>query len=297
MKSTQSPRGTAPWRAVPAIGLLVLLTAAPLGCAVQAPDAKSTDTKPAAETSANVASSNATQPATATASDAGTVDAQAIAALDRMGAYLRSLKSFSVKGASTFDLVSEDGQRVEIPATLEYQVRVPDGLRMHVRSDHKEREVVYDGRTLTVYSPKEKYFATVDAPATLHELVNVAATKYGIELPLADLFLWGTPQAPNSAVTDASAIGPAIIDGVPTQQYAFRQGGTDWQVWIADGAQPVPRRIVITTTTDPARPQYATMLTWNTSAAPAPSTFAFTPPAGAQRIELVQVAAVEEKSP
>jgi len=291
MKSIQSRRGTASWRAVPAIGLLVLLTTAPLGCAVQTPDATSTT---ATQATANATVANA---ADARPVDVEAVDADAVAALDRMGAYLRSLKTFSVKGDSTFDLVTEEGELVEIPGTLDYQVRVPDGLRMQVRSDHKERDVYYDGHTLTVYGPKDKYFATVDAPATLHELVNVAASKYGIELPLADLFLWGTKQAPTSALGSAAAVGPATIGGVATHQYVFRQGATDWQVWIADGAQPVPRRIVITTTTDAARPQYATTLTWNTSAAAAPSTFAFTPPAGAQRIELVQVAVIEEKSP
>jgi len=280
MKSIQSRRGTA-WRAMPCIGLLVLMTTAPLGCAVQSPDARSA-----------TAAQN-----TATPADAEAIDAEAMAALDRMGAYLRSLKSFSVKGDSTFDLVTEEGELVEIPGTLDYQVRVPDGLRMRVRSDHKERDLYYDGHALTVYGPKDKYFATVDAPATLHELVNVAASKYGIELPLADLFLWGTKQAPTSALGSAVAVGPATIGGVPTHQYVFRQGGTDWQVWIADGARPAPRRIVITTTTDPARPQYATTLTWDTSTVPAPSTFAFTPPPGARRIDLVQVAAIEEKSP
>ena len=280
MKSIQSRRGTA-WRAMPCIGLLVLMTTAPLGCAVQSPDARSA-----------TAAQNTSTPA-----DAEAIDAEAMAALDRMGAYLRSLKSFSVKGDSTFDLVTEEGELVEIPGTLDYQVRVPDGLRMRVRSDHKERDLYYDGHALTVYGPKDKYFATVDAPATLHELVNVAASKYGIELPLADLFLWGTKQAPTSALGSAVAVGPATIGGVPTHQYVFRQGGTDWQVWIADGARPVPRRIVITTTTDPARPQYATTLTWDTSAVPAPSTFAFTPPAGARRIDLVQVAVIGEKSP
>jgi len=280
MKSIQSRRGTA-WRAMPCIGLLVLMTTAPLGCAVQSPDARSA-----------TAAQN-----TATPADAEAIDAEAMAALDRMGAYLRSLKSFSVKGDSTFDLVTEEGELVEIPGTLDYQVRVPDGLRMRVRSDHKERDLYYDGHALTVYGPKDKYFATVDAPATLHELVNVAASKYGIELPLADLFLWGTKQAPTSALGSAVAVGPATIGGVPTQQYVFRQGGTDWQVWIADGARPAPRRIVITTTTDPARPRYATTLTWDTSTVPAPSTFAFTPPPGARRIDLVQVAAIEEKSP
>ena len=53
------------------------------------------------------------------------------------------------------------------------------------------------------------------------------------------------------------------------------------------------------TTDDPARPQYASTLTWNTAPSLKDSTFTFTPPKDAARIELVEVdaVAVEEDSP
>jgi hypothetical protein len=234
-------------------------------------------------------------------SDAGTaapvaasaVDPKAVAALERMGAYLRTLKQFSVHGDSTFDVVGKDGQKLQFPGTVDYKVRAPNGLTIQLKTDRKDRQLFFDGKHLTVYGPKAGYYATVDAPPTIRELLATAEDDYGIELPLVDLFLWGTDKAPTSSLTSATFVGPARINGTATDQYAFRQNGVDWQVWIEPGSKPLPRRMVITTTDDPAMPQYASTLTWNTSATFNDSNFNFTPPKDAKRIELVKVAVVE----
>lgn len=230
---------------------------------------------------------------------AAAVQPQALAALEKMGRYLRGLKNFTVQGESTLELVTEDGQKLQFPGTVQYKVRAPNGLQLDIRSDRKERQLFYDGKTLTVYGPRNKYYASVEAPPTIAELLSNAADRYGIELPLADLFLWGTDKAPVSALTSAVFVGPARIDGTVTEHYAFRQPGVDWQVWIENGARPLPRRLVITTTDDAAQPQYASTLKWNTDAKLGDSAFTFTPPKDAHRIELVEVdvVAIEEKSP
>ena len=138
-----------------------------------------------------------------------------------------------------------------------------------------------------------------ESSTRVRTLLDVAERRHGIEFPLADLFLWGTGKAPVSALESAVRVGPARIDGAATDHYAFRQDGVDWQLWIQTGDAPLPRRLVITTTDDPARPQYASTLTWNTAPNLKDSTFTFTPPKDAARIELVEVdaVAVEEDSP
>jgi hypothetical protein len=61
----------------------------------------------------------------------------------------------------------------------------------------------------------------------------------------------------------------------------------DWQVWIQDGAQPVPRKIVITYKAMPGQPQFVAYLGhWDLSAKNPESVFEFTPPPGCKRIEL-----------
>jgi hypothetical protein len=222
------------------------------------------------------------------------VQPEGLAALEKMSAYLRSLKQFGLHADTTIDLVTEDDQKLQFPGTLDYKVRAPDGLYIGMKTDRKERELYYDGKTLTVYGPRNKLYAQTPAPPTIAALLGVAEDKYGIELPLADLFLWGTAKAPAASLRSGAYVGPARIDGTITDQYAFRQDGVDWQVWIEAGDKPLPRRMVITTTDDPAQPQFASTLTWNTNAAIRDSDFAFSPPKDAHRIELV---AAQEASP
>mgnify|MGYP003575411044 CR=1 FL=1 len=227
------------------------------------------------------------------------VQPAAVAALEKMSAYLRSLKQFKLHADTTIDLVTQDDQKLQFPGTIDYRMRAPDGLYIGMKTDRKERELYYDGKTLTIYGPRNRLYAQTPAPPTIAALLGLAEDKYGIELPLADLFLWGTAKAPTSSLRSATYVGPARIDGSVTDQYAFRQDGVDWQVWIDAGDRPLPRRMVITTTDDPAQPQFASTLTWNTQAPMRDSDFAFVPPRDAHRIELVaaDVAAAKEASP
>ena len=220
-------------------------------------------------------------------------DAKAIEALTSMGKYLRSLKAFSLHADTAIDEVLTTGQKIQFAGSLDYAVEFPNHLRAEVRSDRRTRDYIFDGKTLTQYSPRMNYYATVAAPGTLTELVQLANQKYGLPLPLADLFLWGTDKAGVDDITSAAYFGPARIGGRDCGHFAFRQSDVDWQIWIERGAHPLPCKIVITTTDEPSQPQYAAVLKWNTAPKLQPSTFAFTPPKDAKRIEMATVQSVK----
>lgn len=115
--------------------------------------------------------------------------------------------------------------------------------------------------------------------------------KYGIELPLTDLFYWGTDDAIVKKIKAADDIGPSTVDGITCEQYAFRQEGIDWQIWIQLGEFPLPRRLVIRTLTDDAKPQHSELLTWNLAPSFSDDAFTFVPPAGVNRITLAELKA------
>jgi hypothetical protein len=139
-----------------------------------------------------------------------------------------------------------------------------------------------------MFAPKVGYYATVAAPPTIRELADQLEDRYGLELPLVDLFRWGTAESGADEITRATYIGPAMIDGVQTDQYAFRQPGLDWQIWIDRGARPLPRKLVLTTTDDPARPERIIDLRWELGTRYPDSTFTFVPPQGSRRISIAE---------
>ena len=81
-----------------------------------------------------------------------------------------------------------------------------------------------------------------------------------------------------------SAGEPAGVGGTHPQRRQCRQPGLDWQVWIQQGDYPLPRKLVITTTTDPARPRYTSVITWNLAPSFDDAAFTFEPPKDAKKI-------------
>jgi len=229
-------------------------------------------------------------PAAATAAATPERDPEALAALDRMGAALRALKQFSLTSDASTEIVLDDGQKVELDGVVTYKVRAPNQLFLELRSDRQLRQLFYDGKALSVYAPRLKYYAQVEGlSSTLGELVEEASTRYGIDMPLADMFLWGTDKAPKTAIRGALHIGGGTVDGEAIEQYAFKQDGVDWQLWVSK-ATSLPKKLIITSLDDPALPQYRAQLRWDTRTPVPAAAFAFKPPADASRIKLVPVA-------
>jgi hypothetical protein len=228
---------------------------------------------------------------TAPASDAqasSQVDPAAMDALNKMGAYLRTLKAFQVRADVATDDVLEDGQAIQFSSKVDLVAARPDRLRVEVTDDAGHRFFFFNGKDFTIFGQVVNYYATVPAPPTIAKLADVLSDKYGIELPLVDLFQWGTNDTEIKRITSADDIGPSTVDGVTCEQYAFRQKSVDWQIWIQLGQFPLPRKLVIRTLTDDAKPQHSETLNWNLAPSFSDDAFTFTPPADARRISIAQ---------
>ena len=227
----------------------------------------------------------------AAATPAAVINAKAVDRLNAMGAHLRSLKAFTVNADVTVEEVLDSGQKVENALAVEIAARLPNKLRVYTTSAERSRKIYYDGKTVTIYAEKLKYYGSFPAPATIAETVDVAAKKYGLEVPLADLFLMGTDKFDTKSITEAIYVGPQMIGGVLCDQLAFRQPGVDWQICIDRGSAPLPRKLVVTGTGgDPAQPVRRSILTWKAGTAPDAAAFTFVPPKGATRIAVKEAA-------
>jgi hypothetical protein len=156
-----------------------------------------------------------------------------------------------------------------------------------MQSARSERAIIYDGKTVTLFTPAQKYYSTVEFTGTISELIAKLEERYGVEMPLSDLFLFGTPAAPLDKIESAMNAGQDFIDDDLCDHYAFRQGKIDWQIWIISGNKPLPRKVVITNRADEARPQSVSLIDWNLKPTFKDSVFKFTPPKGATKIEIV----------
>lgn len=217
---------------------------------------------------------------------AGMVEPDAVAALKKMSGYLTSLQTVEIVSEGSLDVVTGENQRIQLDGVTTYKIRRP-GFVIDYVSDIKNRRFIYDGKSFTVYSPKLGFYSTVPAPRTNREVLDTIYKKFGIALPLEDLFRWAdSGDVRQKALKSAYFVGTATIDGAPTSHYAFREDDVDWEIWIQQGDQPLPRKLVIIDRSNATHPTYISRLNWKVNPAFADADFRFVPDKDAKRIQI-----------
>jgi hypothetical protein len=226
------------------------------------------------------------------------IEPKAMDALQKMGGFLRTLKAYEVSFKVSKDEVLDSGQKVMVDGTSELTVQTPDRFHFSTKIDeaHRDLQFFYDGKNFTIYGNTNKFYASVAAPSTIHDLLDVAQERYDVDLPFRDLFSWGTDRADVDAIETAIYIGPTKINDVPCDHYAFRNVDVDWQIWIQQGDIPLPRKLVITTIQEEQQPQYVSNMNWNLSPKIKSKSFTFVPPKDAHKIEFAVVEVATENT-
>ena len=118
--------------------------------------------------------------------------------------------------------------------------------------------------------------------------------EYDLQIPLEDLFLWGSNGWSPAGLTSLMDVGPSQINGTTCEQYAGRQKDLDWQIWIQAGPQPTPCKLVITYKTIPSQPHFMADFTdWDFDPRIAAPVFTPTLPPDAQKIPFATVSAAK----
>jgi hypothetical protein len=235
---------------------------------------------------AQAAGSGSDEPAHAQDQGQAEMQPQAVDALNKLGSYLRSLKSFRIQADSVTDAVLTTGQNVGFLHRTEMSVQRPNKLKVLITGSRAPKGLVYDGQSFVLFNDALHYYSKVPAPPTLRQLVADADQKYGVQLPLVDLFYWGEQSDDEKALTSALFIGLDKVEGKWCNHYAYQQPGLDWELWIQTGSRPLPCRFVVTDTTQLSRPQHAVNYQWTLNPTFDAATFVFHPAAGAKQIPL-----------
>ena len=225
----------------------------------------------------------------ATASGVRPIDDQAMAVLKRSTELLGTSQRFSVTVDAGFDVVQESGQKIEFGETRTIVVRRPDRMRVDdVRRSGGRNGVLYDGRALTVFNSKEKVYTRLEKPGTVDEIIRFLVDDLDMRLPLAEMLHSRVAALLPQMVREAAYVEQSEISGVACDHVAFRGDEADLQLWIAQGVQPLPRRLVITYRRDDGRPQFwAQFRDWNLAPDTPDSLFTFTPPSDAVKITVL----------
>src|SRR3954467_6010737 len=207
--------------------------------------------------------------------------------LKAMTDYTAAQKSISATFDSDIEVVTPELEKIQFTSSGKLQLTRPDKLRISRTGGYADVQLVYDGKTVSIYGNNAKAYAQTDLAGTIDQLVDVIQAKSGAAMPGTDLLLSNAYDELMSNVILAKHVGQGVIDGVECEHLAFRGVDTDWQIWIESGARPVPRKYVITSKTVAVAPQYTLRIKdWKADAISDADAFVFKPPAGATKVDL-----------
>jgi hypothetical protein len=216
------------------------------------------------------------------------IDPKAKQLLQKMSDYLAGLQQFSVQTENSLEVILRSGEKIQFGNPAEALVKRPNKMRADRKGDIVNQEFYYDGKALTLYTPAQKYYATVNAPPTLEEALDYARASLDIYAPAGDLLYKNAYKRLMQDVMSGLYIGMSVVGGVRCHHLSFRGREVDWQIWLEDGDKPLPRKYIVTSKWLTGAPQFvAFMNNWNLSPRVTDDMFTFAPPKDAQKIDFL----------
>jgi hypothetical protein len=217
------------------------------------------------------------------AASAKKVDADADKMLKQMTDYMAGLQSFTVQTASIDQATTKAGEKIQATSDLDVAVQRPNRLRSTQRGAGERLSLWYDGKSMTLACKESNTFETIEAAPTIDATIDKMRKVFKVDAPGADLLYSKPYDILMEQVVSGRFVGRETIDGVAANHLAFRGEQVDFQLWIEDGARPVPLRFVITTKDVKGQPEFSVQLSnWNTQPKLSEATFAFNAPFGAK---------------
>jgi hypothetical protein len=215
--------------------------------------------------------------------------------LKNMSDYMGRQDTFDFTATDTVNGKTDSGTSAQLSTQRLVKVQRPNRIYVEAKGDVANRKVWYDGKQLAVYSPAEKVYGITDAPDSIDDTLDFVSEKFGMSVPLADLLYSNIYESVMPGLKSGQYLGISKVGNVDCHHLAFEGKSADLQVWIQRDGTPVVRKIVIANNQAASHPRYtATVTTWNLIPKHFPDQFTFTPPKGAEKIEMLANDAGEE---
>jgi hypothetical protein len=176
--------------------------------------------------------------------------------------------------------------------------RRPDKLRINGDGDVESKQLIFDGKTLTLYDKDKNHYGALEIAGDIDAALEKAGKEYGVRVGLAELGANRLAEHANQGLTNALYVGESKVRGVPCHHLAFDKEKVHYQVWIDAGDKPLLRKVVVTQKQLPSGPQWTAYFSdWNFAPQLADNLFTFTPPEGAQKIKFMPVKKAKAPAP
>ena len=225
--------------------------------------------------------------APALAQDSPTIDPFADELLRDMGAYIDEADNFTVEVQVEVDELSPRGQKIQYTSNVDLAVRGENRMHVYEVGDLRDRTLWFDGDAFTVLDRDLDNYVVVDTPDNIADAILFLEDR-GVIFPLSDFVTGSFYAGVTTNIQTGDYLGLHLVGDRQCHHLAFTQDNIDWQIWIADGYEIVPCKLIITYKNLPESPQYTAYFgEWNFAPRLPDRLFNFVPPEGTSQIEFV----------
>jgi len=215
------------------------------------------------------------------------IDSDAAAILKATCDKLASAQQFTFRGTRTVDPDLVPGRKLKVEGRIEGAVARPNRFSGLSSGSNSTQRFYYDGENVTLYDPKANHYATVPGSNTIDRTIDKIVANWNFHPPLTDLLVSDPYASLSKRATSGKLVGTETLRGTKCHHIAVTQDAVDFDVWIS-ASDNLPRRMVITFKAIEGSPKVkADISSWNLNPELSASQFDFTPPKGAQKIEMV----------
>ncbi|ANK77752.1 hypothetical protein FA04_33510 (plasmid) [Ensifer adhaerens] len=177
--------------------------------------------------------------------------------LKSMSDYLAAQKALSFSYDSNLQVVTNADQKLGLSSSGTVNLSRPDRVHTTRSGGFVDTETLFDGKTLTLLGKNVNKYTQVEMHGTVDQLIDELKDKHGLPLPAADLLMTNSYEELMTGVYDAKDLGSGFVNGKECDSLAFRKDDVDFQIWVAQGEQPYPCRLVITSSKVKGGPEYS----------------------------------------
>jgi len=213
--------------------------------------------------------------------------------LKQMCAKLAAAQQFSFKAHREMDPGLVPGIEVAQSADVDVTVQRPNKVMAISETENGERRLYADGKTFSLLDAKMNFYSTIPMKTSIDGLVDKIDEKYGFVPPLAEFAVSDPYKEFHREASAVSYVGrstcPTGSEGMECEQLTLTGKEADAEVWVGVTDHLIKK--LVATFHREGNPQLRiTFSDWNLAASVADSEFTFTPPQGAQKIEMRSVA-------
>jgi hypothetical protein len=217
------------------------------------------------------------------------IDTIAVAILDRMSVMIGDLSSCHVTVKSNYDIRSQHLGLVKHSDEEQLYMQGPDKVLIRSGGDRGDRNIFYDGKTLSYYSVENNQYSTLPLSTSIMEMIDTVHKIYGIDFPAADFFY---PSFVDDLLSESKYLiylGMTKVDGKDCFHIAGTTADKTYQFWISEDALNLPLKMVIVYTNRDMNPQYEAVLSdWQVNPVLPEALFEFMVPPKAKTIRLAK---------